>query len=297
MVASTSVRQCRLTRRSSVIVVVTICSLLGVGSQVLRARSQSASAEAAALPSFEVASVKMNKGGLRTSSLMAPGGRYSGENMTLRRLVREAYQVQDFQIAGGPSWFDSDHFDISAKAEGNPGREQVQLMLRRLLIERFRLLVRTDTKELPLYSLVKARKHSLLGPRLRASAVDCSKRPSGVVPRSPPVPDTGCGLGGGPGQLSGRGVTMDLLATTLAVPTGRCVRNRTGLAGTYDLDLEYTPDLVPQLPLEAPSSERRSDSNPSIFTAIQEQLGLKLQSERGPVTVLVVVRAERPTQE
>jgi uncharacterized protein (TIGR03435 family) len=163
-----------------------------------------------------------------------------------------------------------------------------------LLMERFMLALRTEMKELPLYSLIMARKNGAIGPRLRESALSCDTE--AVAPqRSGPAPGSGCGLGGGPGRLSGRGITMDLLATALAAPVGRFVRNRTGLIGAYDLDLEYTPEAQWGGTPDSSSTDRRSDAYPAVFTALQEQLGLKLQAERGPVTVLVIVRAERPT--
>lgn len=280
--------------RSSLVVISVLVLAAAVPTALRSETDQHVASESAALPGFEVASINLNRRGDRTSSLTAPGGRYVAENMSLRRLIREAYQVQDFQITGGPSWRDSDHYDVSATALGNPRPDRVRLMLRRLLAERFMLSLHTETKELPLYSLIMARKNGAIGPRLHASAMNCDAD-AAVAQRGVPAPGSGCGLGGGPGRLSGRGVTMDLLATTLAGPVGRFVRNRTGLSGAFDLDLEYTPEAqwggTGDLTNNSPS-----DSYPAVFTAVQEQLGLKLQAERGPVTVLVIARAERPTE-
>jgi len=236
--------------------------------------------------------------------------------VTLRMLIRNAYQLQDFQISGGPSWIGSDHFDVVAKMDNGDVRDplsaerqdptrptRLQLMIRALLTERFQLAVHTETKELPVYALVLARNDGRLGPELRRSDTDCaalvgSARGREGVP--PPSQASGgnlqCGIRVGPGTLSVGGASLSQLANSLSMFTGRVVLDRTGLTGTFDANLTWTPDQMPQRPPGAP--ELPIDPNgPSLFTAVREQLGLKLDSQKGPVEILVIDRAEHPTQD
>jgi uncharacterized protein (TIGR03435 family) len=264
-----------------------------------------------ASPTFEVASVKPNKSGdARVMLGIQPGGRFTATNVSLRMLIRTAYQLQDFQIVGGPGWISSDRFDLVAKAEGNlpptaPGGPPgpLQLMLRALLAERFSLVVHEDTRELPTYALVHARTDRRLGPQLRRSEIDCAQvagaRGRGGLPVPPPQPGGRpvCGIRIGPGQLSAGGIPLVQFATALAPFVQRVIVDQTGLSGNFDVDLSWTPDQMPQgAPPQGASPLPPIDPNgPSIFTAVQEQLGLKLESERGPVSVLVIDRVEQPT--
>ena len=273
-------------------------------------------------PQFEVASIKPNKSGDgRVMIGVQPGGRFTATNVTLRMLIRNAYQLQDFQITGGPSWLADDHFDIVAKAEagdtmGDPFRAEQsgqpsrgQLMIRALLAERFKLVVHDETKEMPIYALVVARSDGKLGPQLKVSETDCAAvlaagRGRGRGPMPPP-PEPGqpapqCGFRIGMGNMAVGGAPLTQVANSLAMFVGRIVVDKTGLSGNYDFTLTWTPDQMPQRPPGAPEPLVNGvpiDANgPSIFTAIQEQLGLKLDSQRGPVAVLVIDRAERPTE-
>jgi uncharacterized protein (TIGR03435 family) len=267
-------------------------------------------------PAFEVASIKANTSGERRVGIgIQPGGRFTATNVPLRVLIRNAYQVQDTQLVGGPDWIDSARFDIAAKAEGDvpptpPGGPPgpMQLMLRTLLVERFKLAVHHETRELPVYALVFARSDGKLGPQLHPASVDCEALRATGRDRGapPPFPQPGerptCGMRLGPGQMAGGGYPLSQLATTLSSFVQRVVVDRTGLAGNFDFDLTWSPDQFqgggPLGPL--PGSERPvgSDSSaPSIFTALEEQLGLKLASQKGPVDVLVIDRVERPTED
>jgi uncharacterized protein (TIGR03435 family) len=271
-------------------------------------------------PAFEVASVKPNTSGDgRIMTQVQPGGRYVATNITVRLLIRNAYQLQDFQISGGPSWLGADHFDIAAKAGGdvsNPfstqpgsGPTPLQLMLRALLAERFKLVVRNESRELPTYALVLARSDSRLGPRLIRSTVDCAAMSAArgrgdAPPPGPPSPDERptCGMRIGFGNLSAGGVTVSQFANSVAMFVNRTVLDRTGLDGNFDIDLTWTPDQMPPRPAGTPPDQpvrvngADIDPNgPSIFTAVQEQLGLKLDSTKGPVDVLVIDSVERPT--
>jgi uncharacterized protein (TIGR03435 family) len=265
-------------------------------------------------PSFEVASVKPNKSGDgRVMIGMQPGGRFTTTNVPLRMLIRSAYQLQDFQIVGAPDWINSERFDIIAKAEGDvppppigtPG--PMQFMIRNLLAERFKLVVHTDTRDLPIYAMVPARSDGKPGPQLRPSTIDCAammaRGRNGGPPPTPPAPGErpACGMRIGAGTMSAGGFPLSQLATTLSQFVQRVVVDRSGLTGNYDLDLTWTPDRSLQggpggpPPPGAPPLPPVDPDGPSIFTAIQEQLGLKLDAQRGPVEVLVIDSVERPT--
>jgi uncharacterized protein (TIGR03435 family) len=275
-------------------------------------------------PQFEVASIKPNKSGDgRVMMSVQPGGRFTATNVTLRMMIRNAYQLQEFQITGGPSWIADERFDIAAKAEagdtmGDPFRaEQTgqpsrgQLMIRALLAERFKLVVHNEEKEMPIYALVPARSDGKLGPQLKASEADCAaivaaaRARGGRGPMGPP-PDPGrggpppqCGIRIGPGNMAVGGSPMSQVATSLSMFAGRIVVDKTGLSGSYDFTLTWTPDQMPgagQRPPGAPEPPPIDPNGASLFTAVQEQLGLKLDSQRGPVAMLVIDRAERPTE-
>jgi len=276
----------------------------------LRVAAQAQAQPGGATPTFEVASVKPNKSGDGRVMLgIQPGGRFTATNVALRMLIRTAYQLQDFQIVGGPGWIASDRFDIVAKAEGNlpptaPGGPPgpLQLMLRALLADRFSLVAHEDTRDLPTYALVHARGDKRLGPQLRRSEIDCAKmaavRRRGAPPFTPPQPGErpSCGIRIGAGQLSAGGIPLSQFATALAPFVQRVIVDRTGLSDNFDVDLSWTPDQMPQgAPPQGASPLPPIDPNgPSIFTAVQEQLGLKLESERAPVTVLVIDRVQQP---
>jgi len=229
-----------------------------------------------------------------------PGGRLNLVNVPLRLMIRYAYRVQDFQVVGGPDWISTARFDVVAKAEGgNPSQEELQLMLRSLLADRFKLVVRPDTREMPTYSLVPARADGKTGAQLRKSDANCGPA---TAPSAPPAPGQlpSCGSMLGFGNLKARGSTMAALASTLSTFAGRIVVDRTGLAGGYDVDLNWTPDQIPGPVGDQPvqvNGVTVDPNGPSLFTALQEQLGLKLESTKGPVDVLVVERAEKPAED
>lgn len=276
-------------------------------------------------PSFEVASVKQNKSGTGFVRIqMQPGGRFVAENMPLAELLRFAYAVQPFQIEGGPGWIRSDRFDVTAKAElaagatpGAPGQiGPVQLMMQSLLAERFKLKVRRESKEMPVYALTLARSDGRLGKQLLPSKVDCAALaaargrggdvtrgggpggPGRGGPPAPPAPGERppCGMFMGFGSIAAGGVTMEQVAQTLSARVNRVVLDKTGLTGLYEFNLEFTPDQLPPPGALVNGQVPQVDPNgPSIFTALQEQLGLKLEAQRGPVEMLVVDSVEPPT--
>ena len=176
------------------------------------------------------------------------------------------------------------------------------MMLRALLADRFKLVMHKETKELPIFELVLARQDGKLGPQLRPAAVDCAARTVAAArgatqppPASSGPPGPGfCGTTMNPVSVRGGGVTLAMLADILVGPTQRLVIDRTGLTGNWDLEVNYTPDQS-QLPpgIELPSGI--DPNGPSLFTAIEEQLGLKLRPARGPVEVLVIDSVQQPT--
>ena len=244
-------------------------------------------------PQFEVATVRPNKSGESGASLgPRPGGRLNGTNQAARNLIRNAFNVQPYQLIGGPDWMDSDRFDIVAKAadadldaKGMLTLPQYMLRLQSLLEDRFKMATHWETRELPVYALVVANEGKL-GPKLKPHAGDCDRARSGGPPPSG-SPAANCGtrmnMTATSGKVTGNGISFDTFARNLSGGTGRYVINKTGLTGSYDLELEFTPDQSPDT------------TGPSLFTAMQEQLGLKLDSQRAPVEVLVIDRLEKPT--
>ena len=228
-------------------------------------------------PTFEVASIKPNTNGI--SNALPPSvsnGSYSASNVALKSVIANAYEVRIFQIEGGPDWLTSARFDIIARGpEGTPDRLR-PAMLRTLLAERFRLVAHFETREQQVYSLTLLRGDGRLGPQLKPSA-PASGSSSGFPSAS---------VGNGTARINGRRVSMDTLAIMLTSSVfNQRVINRTGLSGEFELDLRFTPD----------SSPAAAPEFPSIFTAVQEQLGLKLEAARGPVEVLVIDSIQRPT--
>lgn len=247
-------------------------------------------------PAFEVASVRPNTGASSQSARFGNGS-MTFTNYPLRMLISSAYGLRLERVVGGPSWMDSERFDVIARAPAGAPDDQLSLMLRTLLADRFTLVARREMRDQPIYALVVARPDRRLGPNLKLS----SKCRKGGVFGGPgatiPPPQAGelmlCGMRSmftdATGSIiQGGAVSLANLAGALGGSAGRIVVDRTGLTGTYDLDLRFA-----RMGLQAAPAP---DSNlPTLFAAIQEQLGLKLESTTGPVEFLVVDGAERPT--
>jgi uncharacterized protein (TIGR03435 family) len=279
------------------------------------------------LPQFEVASVKLDKSGQPKVQIQTlPGGRFVATNVTVRFLVQYAYGLQPAQMIGGPDWLNSDRFDIEAKGPPANGDEsaaaklgapsQTQLMVRALLADRFKLGVHTETRDLPIFALVTANKDGRLGPELKASTLNCNtpepaklaEKDKGSVPakrvektskESGEPPACGIRIGGGPGTMVVGGASLAQVASSLTPWVGRIVVDRTGLTGNFDLTLKWTPDQMPQgfdKKIAAGGLAPADPNGPSIFTAVQEQLGLKLDAQKGPVEVLLIDRVEHPVE-
>ena len=252
---------------------------------------------------FDVVSVKENTSADQEGHFRSSPSRFTVTNIPLRAIILHAYQLLDHQVIGAPEWTDTP-FDIIGTFPAGRAftHEDGRLMLRKVLADRFGLKSHRETRELPAYALVLARKDGALGPLLEKSDVDCvqwlaDKRPQmgGGGPRP-------AGLGGArPAcmmmatrqMLSGGTQTIERLAITLQSMVGRPVMDRTGLTGTFNMEMRWTPSGDVALPPGANAS--RSDAGPSIFTAVQEQLGLKLEPTREPFDVLVIDAIQRPT--
>ncbi len=256
-------------------------------------------------PEFEVASIKPSAPGGRGMFIRnSPGGRINVTNMTLKELIVVAYRIQPFQISGGPSWFDSARYDISAKAETAPKEGELPLLLQSLLADRFQLVVERGTKELPIYALVMARKDGKFGPGLTeakeggCTPFDPAKPPPPPQPGQPP--ELRCGnMMMQPRALHAVSIPIANLIPMLSRFLGRSIVDKTGLTGKYDINLEWTPDETQLAQLQLPPDVKLppfDPNGPSIFTAVQEQLGLKLESQKGPVEIFVVTRAEKPSE-
>ena len=247
---------------------------------------------------FEVASIRRNTSGDQGSQIrVQPGGQIVVTNNSLYNLIRNAYGTQRFEMVPGPqlpSWIDSDRWDILAKppADAPPREEQMQLRLRSLLEDRFKLDARREVREMPIYALVIARSDGQLGPQIKRSSDECAAaakaRAAGEA--APPLAGGFCGTRAGNGSVSMRGVPLPNFVRNLGGMTGRVVVDKTGLTGPFDLDLKWTPD-------QAIGAGGAQTDGTSLFAAMQEQLGLRLEAQRAPVEVLVVNSAERPTED
>jgi uncharacterized protein (TIGR03435 family) len=246
-------------------------------------------------PQFEAASVKPNHSGDPRIQFPPPvGGRFTATNIPLNMLLSMAYKVRVNNISGGPSWMSVDRYDIEAKAEGNPAPEEMNRMIRSLLEDRFGVAAHYETRDLPVYALVAAKN----GPRLPAPKEGaCTATPAGkALPpiAGQPLPTllpTPCGgIRTLVNRLEGGNVGMAQLANALANVTRRSVLDQTGYNGMFDVQLNWTPDG------ESGKGGPADDSGPSLFTALQEQLGLRLESQKGPVEVLVVDHAGKATE-
>jgi uncharacterized protein (TIGR03435 family) len=228
-------------------------------------------------PSFEVASIKPNKdtgGGSWSSS----GGRQTIIGTTATVLIMSAFNVHDFEIIGAPSWSDSERLDVIAQAEGKPTPEESRLMMESLLEERFALKAHREAREGPVYRLILAKKEGTLGPQLLRSDSECGAPP----PSSVPWAISACAMRMGPADMiMGARLFSDLIGTLESLVDRRII-NETSLIGRFDVKLDW-------------SRGPRDVERPSIFTAIQEQLGLKLEPSRGPISVIVIDSISRPT--
>ena len=271
-----------------------------------RAQSQSPNVVATS-PVYEVASIKPNKSGDNRSRIMFSPDGLSATGGTLQMLIMSAYEISPHQISGAPSWLDSERYDIEAKMDSSTADELRKMsederkvarqhMLQALLADRLKLTIHRESKELPVYALVVAKD----GPKFQEA------KPGDTYSNGVKGPDGHAGAGmmfGGNGTLTGQGVPLVNLVRFLTRVLGRSVIDKTGLTSKYDFTLKWTEER--QAPMfkgtegsqpgtggiSAPES-----SGPSIFTAVQEQLGLKLESGKGPVDILIIDHVEKPSE-
>jgi uncharacterized protein (TIGR03435 family) len=237
-------------------------------------------------PIFEVTIVKPSKSGESGSHSSFQGGRFIASNVFLKNVMQyQAYGIPEMRIVGGPKWLGSERFDIEAKTDDAVARQLqtadrdqrtrlMQGMFQQLLAERFKLAVHWETRELPVYALVVAAGKGVLQPAKH--------------------PENGASTSSSRGEYSAESITMEELARSLTQEfsgeLGRVILDRTGIEGRYDVALKWTPDSG-----QAPADNGAAEAGPSLFTAIQEQVGLKLESSKGPVQVLVIDHVEMPT--
>ena len=257
---------------------------------------------------FEVASIRLNKEPADVSGIRRlPGGRLEATSMPLDFLIRFAHQLQDGELQGGPSWLRSDRWNILARIDGDPPPaplgepDALMLALRTLLADRFKLALGRDTQEADVYLLTRDRADGRLGTGLKPSTFDClglQKARDAAARGGPPAaePNTPdrvvCGIRNSGRRLQFGGSPMAMVANLLAIITQRRVVDRTGLTGNWEFDISFARPQAGPGAADAPA-----DDLPSIFTVLQEQLGLKLEPARAPIPVMVVERAERPTED
>lgn len=233
---------------------------------------------------FEAISIKESSG--TRIPVQWQGARFLAGEIPLQTLLIVAYQVPFYQLIDLPDWVRSVRYEINAVATRAPEPSEQAAFLRALLEERFRVVARTETQERPIYALVMARADGRLGPGLRASAVDCgeiltARAGATIAP------------GGGPqcrveilaGSYVRDGIPLRLVADTISTRLQRPVVDKTGLAGFFDVELRF----------RTPNAPATDSNEPDLITAVVEQLGLRLQSTRGPVQVTIFDRIERPT--
>jgi bla regulator protein BlaR1 len=293
-----------------------VVGLLAVGTPVVigalnaaQGHAESQTPDTSHSYEYEVASIKPNNSGTNMVRLMfAPDG-LTATNGTLQMFINAAYRIDDNQISGGPSWLKSDHYDIEAKMDSatadalhklseDQARLERQRMLQALLADRFKLTIHRETRELPMYALVIAKN----GPKLQEA------KPGDTYPNGIKGPDGRVGGGmifmTGRGSVTGQGIPISDLVRFLSRQLGRKVEDKSGLTGKYDLTLQWTPDESQGAMFKGPSPEPQGiaspsppdASGPSIFTALEEKLGLKLESQKGPVEILVIDHAEKPSE-
>jgi uncharacterized protein (TIGR03435 family) len=243
-------------------------------------------------PAFDVVSLKRNTslseyggGGPR------PGGRYRLTNMPARSMIGLAWNIPTDRVLGGPGWVVTDRYDLDATMKENATQDEIRTMTRAFLRDRFTLTAHVERRQLPVYHLTQVRPGAPFGPGLERAAFDCSNpavRKEAVAAALAARPGRMvCGFTVDTGTLDAGAATMETLAQVLTPQTGRPVIDRTGLAGAFNVSLKWTPSLG----TDAPTAD-----TVSIFTAVQEQLGLKLESATAPLDVVVIDRIEHPSE-
>jgi uncharacterized protein (TIGR03435 family) len=271
-------------------VIAVLGTLLAVNAAVADGQGDSTTAR----PAFEVASIRQNVSADQGASVRPrPGGGLTVTNNTLFNIVRNAYNVQAVQIVGATDWMTRERWDIVAKAEAAVAPADLMVMLQSLVAERFKADIRREARDMDVYALTVARDDGRLGPKLTPSSADCDAIAGAVRAGAAPPPPRAdgrpvCGMRVTSGYAAAGGYALRDIARNLAGITGRIIVDTTGLTGRYDMELKWTPD-----PLQgAPAGDL---DTASIFTALREQLGLRLVAQRAPAEVVVIYSAERPS--
>ena len=252
---------------------------------------------------FDVVSIKRSDpnviaGGIRS----LPDGTTIMTNQPIRSIIMAASPVQTTEVDGLPDWVMRDRYDLTAKPPAGATRDQIRQMWQAMFADRMKLKAHIEQRERDVFALVLARDDGKLGPQLKASTLDCSPHPRGTAtPPSPPSPRSDrpieeefmnrCGMLMGPGTIVSGGIKMDGLVGSLRGLAGGPVTNRTGLEGFYALTLKFARQEAPGIQ----SNSAQADDLPDFFTALQEQLGLKLQHEKAMVPVFVIDHIDRPS--
>lgn len=239
-------------------------------------------AQAPDAPTFEAASIKINTGMPGRSGMSSYPARLKIINSTLKFCVEIAWNVKDFQVAGANGWMDGDRYDIDAVAAKPFAPDEWRKMMRTLLADRFGLAVHSETQDRPGYVLVAGRNGPKLAPPVDDPSVLFSRTPSGDR------------------TLNAPNVSMKRLAEALSTALGSIVVDQTGIEGQYNVSLQWTPDASePRMSKSGeplPPAPPDAVPGPSLFTAVQEKLGLKLEAKKVPVEVIVIEHANRPTE-
>lgn len=246
---------------------------------------------------FEAVSIKANISQINQVAIQTPPGRFRAIAVSVKLLIQTAYGVKDPEIIGGPAWITSDRFDIEAtRPDATPEQSQITTLLQALLADRFQLKTHHETRDLDVFELSVAKG----GPKLETAVEQSPDHPASSKPGSPPMPRPG-GFTQGFGQMAGSAVRMGTIVQALSQQLRRPVIDKTGLVELYNFRLVWTPDLVKNqvAPGTAPfvvNGQTIDPDGPSLVTAVQEQLGLKLDAAKSAVEVIVIDKVERPSE-
>jgi uncharacterized protein (TIGR03435 family) len=257
-----------------------VAMLLGFVLAILYAPKSQAQSQPSTKPQFEVVSIKPVGFEGRVTMSPQPNGLYA-EAVTARMLIRNAYRVQEFLIEGGPGWINEDRFTVNARAAGRLGQGELPLMMQSMLEDRFKLKVHRETREMPVYVLVPEKN----GHKMRPA-------------KDPNAPPESRGFSGTEGEFRAAAVNLTQIVNLLQAFVGRPIIDKTGATGLYDFTLRWSPNggldpFGPGTPATAPPAD---SSGLTLFNALQDQLGLKLNAEKGPVEVIVIDNIEKPTE-
>jgi uncharacterized protein (TIGR03435 family) len=275
------------------LVIGTICASAVLAGRVIAAPQAPA---ASSMATFEVAAIRQSKTEAGGGGITSDPGRFLANGVTLRRLIFSAYNMPMARILEGPEWVNELRFDVTARGDLNATPEQLRQMQQALLRERFNLVVRRAVRDVPAYALVHAQPDKQLGPRIRPATLNCNdaQARAAAPEHAPGTQRPSCGVRTTQSSFRGGAVALTRLIESLTQNAGRPVLDRTGLTGSFDIEVEWAPPPPTPEPGAAVTVPDLPDG-PSIFTAVKEQLGLALEADKAPLEVLVIERASLPT--